>query len=109
MCPWHGALLLRMASKLGCIAQLASEISANAAILDEHIRSNNLPQPSFDVDAPEEIEIPSTEEHIVRARNRLQDAAQSLNMLLTPPRERFRYMPANVSLAPVLHTRQVRG
>lgn len=40
------------------IVKLAKEIEANTTKLDEYLEKNNLPRPSFDVDAPLMYQLP---------------------------------------------------
>ena len=69
----------------GLLVQLAGEISSNAAILSEHIRLNDLPQPSFDADGP--VQIPQSDETVAAARTALIDATRALTALAVGPAE----------------------
>lgn len=71
------------------IVELAKQILANAEKVDDHLKSNNLPQPSFDIDGPLEMELASKEAEAARisaieGTMELQDLLLGPKMLLRP-------------------------
>ena len=71
------------------ISQLAAEISRNTSIIDEHLQSNNLPQPSFAADGPAHP-IPGADEKLAAARHALIEATKALHALAVGPAETTR-------------------
>ena len=63
------------------ISDLAAEVSRSTAILDEHLSKNDLPQPSFDPDAPIDA-FGGAPDHIESARNNAIEACIELQQLL---------------------------
>ncbi len=76
------------------ISQLADEISRNTAILDQHLKSNNLPQPSFSADGPSHP-IPDADEKLATARHALIEATKALHALAVGPAETVRLFHFN--------------
>ena len=71
------------------VVELATQILANANKVDGHLRSNNLPQPSFDVDGPLDLkmkpaEIEAARLSAIEASMELQDLLLGPTMLLRP-------------------------
>lgn len=69
------------------ISELASIIATNTAKVDKYLSSNNLPSPSFDVDAPSTSLIPPEAEEIEAARAAVIDATTKLHRLMLGPRD----------------------
>ena len=69
------------------IAQLASSIATNIAIVNEFLTSNNLPTPSFDEDGPSRSLIPQDASEIEAARVAVIDDALKLRNLMLGPRD----------------------
>jgi hypothetical protein len=67
------------------ISELADSIKANANILEEYLKTNNLPPPSFDVNGPTNITIPTNELKVLKARGAVVSAAQELRNLVLGP------------------------
>lgn len=68
------------------IQQLADTISRNTAIVDAYLKENNLPGPSFDVDAPQQL-IPLEATEANAARQAAIEASRELQELLKGPKE----------------------
>ena len=71
------------------IAELASLVTTNTAIVDEYLKANKLPQPSFDVDGPFDLNLkdPKVEEARIAAMdasNELQDLLMGTSGQLRP-------------------------
>lgn len=73
-----------MSSQSSRIAELAAAIAHHTARVDRFLAENNLPQPSFDIDGPVELGLPSDVEE---SRVAVLRATQELNDLLQGPRE----------------------
>ncbi|USP77674.1 hypothetical protein yc1106_04948 [Curvularia clavata] len=73
-----------MSSQSSRIAELAATIAHHTARVDKFLDEHNLPQPSFDVDGPVELGLPSDVEE---SRVAVLRATQELNDLLQGPRE----------------------
>lgn len=69
------------------IEDLALIISTNTAKVKDHLVSNNLPLPSFNVDAPAQSLIAPEAEEIQAARLAVIDATLKLHNLLLGPRD----------------------
>ncbi|MCJ1261773.1 hypothetical protein MMC22_001641 [Lobaria immixta] len=69
------------------IADLALIISTNTAKVKDHLLSNNLPLPSFDIDAPNRSLIVPEAEEIQAARLAVIDATLKLHNLMLGPRD----------------------
>lgn len=78
-----------MATTTPILTQLAEDISRNTSVIVEHLKSNNLPQPSFDVDGPSHP-IPNTDERLSEARHALIEASKALHALAVGPAETTR-------------------
>jgi AraC-like DNA-binding protein len=78
-----------MASTTPILSQLAEEISHNTSIVVDYLKSNNLPQPSFDPDGPSHP-IPTSDEKLSAARYALIDASKALHALAVGPAETTR-------------------
>jgi len=64
------------------IAELASIIQENMAIVDEYLTSNGLASPSFDESYPPVVQLP---DEISTARDTACEASEELNALLMGP------------------------
>ncbi|KAK4167646.1 O-methyltransferase-domain-containing protein [Cladorrhinum sp. PSN259] len=80
-----------MTSNSPLLTRLAEEISQNTKIITDHLKSHNLPQPSFDADGPSHP-IPETDEGLSAARNALIEATRALNALAVGPGETTRLL-----------------
>lgn len=63
------------------ITELAGIISSNTSKVDEYLRQNVLPQPSFEIDGPVNP-IPDAPEEIEKARDSAVEASIELQQLL---------------------------
>lgn len=95
---------------MSALTELAAIASTEAQKLTKYIKSNNLPLPSFEVGAPGELPIPSTDEDLQASRIRLLKAAQDLQALALGPAEDLRWKAwnqynDNVSLHAIMHFR----
>ncbi|KAI9727413.1 MAG: hypothetical protein M1834_008419 [Cirrosporium novae-zelandiae] len=72
------------------IDDLADQISASTKIISNFLKSNNLPQLSFDKNAP--LEFPHAPEDILAARRNLREATKTLYDLATGPSEHLRWL-----------------
>jgi hypothetical protein len=85
------------ASRLSLLSILAADVSKNAAILNEYLQANNLPQPSFSEDAPIDF-LPSTNDQGVNdARVALASAAKDLHQLAIGPKDGIVWIANDVS------------
>jgi hypothetical protein len=66
------------------IIQLAQKISAQTAVLDSHLQSNGLPQPSFDEDGPTEAFKEGTPD-VQQAKSDVLEAMIELRQLIEGP------------------------
>ena len=71
------------------IVELASQLTSNVDQVNNHLKSHDLPQPSFDVNAPFELELDSPDVEKARisaieATIELQDLLMGPTMLLRP-------------------------
>ena len=64
------------------IAELATLIKSKTADIDEYLKSNGLQSPSFDIDAPEKLQLPV---ELALAKDAILEAADELNSLLLGP------------------------
>jgi hypothetical protein len=71
-----------MTSELSLLSQIAADISANAAKLDNYLKTNNLPQPGFGVDAPLGQEHILKDPEAAQARAELTNAGRKLYLLM---------------------------
>ena len=69
------------------IERLASSIEANTARVAEYLRSQHLPFPSFDADAPNNSLVPEGLREIEDARHQIIAATLKLHNLMLGPRE----------------------
>ncbi|KAK3392955.1 S-adenosyl-L-methionine-dependent methyltransferase [Podospora didyma] len=68
---------------------LAQQITKETEKLETYMRDNNLPMPSFDVDAP--ADFPKLPEDILKSRQEIIRATKELNLLALGPRESLRW------------------
>jgi len=66
------------------IAQLAHIIASQTAVVDNFLRSEGLPQPSFEPDGPVQL-IPQSAPEIEKAKNSIVEATIELRQLLEGP------------------------
>ena len=69
------------------ISELAAIIADNTAIVNGYLNANNLPTPSFEVDGPAVIPIPSHEASILAAQENVIASTQELHNLMKGPTE----------------------
>ena len=69
------------------IAELASIITENTAIVDEYLSARDLPTPSFDIDAPAKLPIADDALEVEAARAAVIDATGELQALMLGPME----------------------
>lgn len=69
------------------ILELSSRIAANTTKLDEYLKSNNIPSPSFDIDGPRDTLVPKHETDVEAARVSIIDDTLELRQLVLGPRE----------------------
>ena len=68
------------------IVQLARTILAQTTIIDNHIRENHLPHPSFEEDGPVEV-LSDPTENVKLAKQDLVEATTELQQLIQGPME----------------------
>jgi hypothetical protein len=68
---------------------LAQQITKATEKLETHMKANNLPMPSFDVDAP--ADFPTLPEDIQQSRQEIIHATKELGLLAHGPRESVRW------------------
>jgi hypothetical protein len=67
------------------IVELAARIASNTSKVSDYLVANNLPQPSFDVDAPLYGAVPKNEPEIEALRlSVLEDTAELRDLMLGP-------------------------
>jgi hypothetical protein len=71
------------------LSELADSIAQNAKLLDEHITSNNLPQPGFGCDAPIGFEW-LKQPDVAQARAKLANDARKLYLLMIGHEDSFK-------------------
>ena len=64
------------------IVSLSQTIAYHTAIIDEHYTTNGLPTPTFDVEMPLEVDLPSS---IKRHRQAVLEATEELHSLMLGP------------------------
>ncbi|KAI1400598.1 putative O-methyltransferase [Hypoxylon fuscum] len=69
------------------ILELSVRIATNTAKVNDYFAANNLPQPSFDLNAPSQCLIPPSESEIVAARQAVLHDCLELRNLMLGPRE----------------------
>jgi hypothetical protein len=68
---------------------LAQQITKATEKLETHMKANNLPMPSFDVDAP--ADFPTLPEDVQQSRLEIIHATKELGLLAHGPRESIRW------------------
>lgn len=68
---------------------LSQAIARDTATVDEYYRNNNLPSPTFDVDGPQDLNIPS-KGLVFEAYERLVDNTRELHILMIGPSKAMR-------------------
>lgn len=63
------------------LMELSSIISTNTSKINEYLQSHNLPQPSFDIDAPTQP-VPTGNQELEEARTKAVEASIELQQLL---------------------------
>lgn len=71
-----------MSTQLSALAQLVASIAANAKKVEDYLVENNLPEPSFEIDAPAEYESILKDPTIRSAQLTLANDANKLHMLM---------------------------
>lgn len=78
--------LVEMASSPSRIAALAAQIAEGTNRIDSYLQSNGIPGPSFDVDAPEDLnltpELQDTKASVLAANEELQELLIGPRMLM---------------------------
>jgi 6-hydroxytryprostatin B O-methyltransferase len=69
---------------LSMLSELALKIQTSAAVIDEYLKTNNLPAPSFDENAPQSL--PSAPE-VVAAKMELLELLIDMSLLVQGPTE----------------------
>ncbi|KAI2468770.1 putative O-methyltransferase [Annulohypoxylon bovei var. microspora] len=69
------------------ILQLSGRIATNTAKVNDYLVNNNLPQPSFDLNAPSQFSIPLSEPEIAAAHQAVLHDCRELRDLMLGPRE----------------------
>lgn len=69
------------------ISQLAAIIAEKTAVVDEYLASNNHAGPSFDINAPAKVPIPSDQTEVVAAQDAVIASSQELHDLMKGPSE----------------------
>lgn len=80
------------------IKDLALMISKNTAIVEQYLSSNNLPYPSFGVDAPNGSLVPRDAADIEAARLAVIEATSKLRNLMLGPREFLQSFAVHLSI-----------
>ncbi|KAI1278176.1 S-adenosyl-L-methionine-dependent methyltransferase [Xylaria sp. FL0933] len=81
-------------SKPTRIAELSARIAANTTKIDNCLAAQSLPPPSFDPDAPRSLFRPSTDSHILAAREAvIQDTLELRDLMLGPRKHLFSSQP----------------
>lgn len=71
------------------MVQLAQKIAKETEKLDNYLSDNGLPNPGFDVDAPEDF--PALPEDMQRSRQEIVHATKELHYLVQGPKETVRW------------------
>ena len=69
------------------ISELAATIAKHTAIVDDYLKSHDLPTLSFDVNGPPKIPIPDHETDIIAAQAKVVASTQELHDLMKGPTE----------------------
>lgn len=69
------------------IAELASIIAENTAIVDKYLTVNNLPKPSFDADGPAAVPISPDDVDVLAAHDKVVSSTLELHNLMKGPAE----------------------
>jgi hypothetical protein len=85
----------RAATSTSKLVELAQTISRETEKLDRHIEENDLPEPSFDVDAP--LIFPKVSGELKKAREEVMRATKELRGLVAGPTESVRWMAWDAS------------
>jgi hypothetical protein len=85
----------RSAASTSKLIQLAQIISRETEKLDNYIKANGLPEPSFDVDAPSSF--PKVSGELNHSREEVMRATKELGELVAGPSESVRWMAWDVS------------
>ena len=78
------------------LIELANTIKRETERLDRYIKDSNLPEPSFDVDAP--LTFTKLPDELKRAREEVMRATKELGTLVTGATESIRWLAWNVGL-----------
>lgn len=80
------------------IAELATIISTNTAIITEYLSNHGLAQPSFDVIAPSQWHTPTDAPHVEAARSAVIDATLMLHDLILGPKAYLMSFTVSISM-----------
>ena len=69
------------------ITELAGQIAADTAFVNDYFESKGLPTPSFDVNGPPVLAIPTSEQEVVSAKDRVVAHTLELHSLMKGPVE----------------------
>jgi hypothetical protein len=69
------------------IAELADIIAIKTRVVDDYLRSQGLPAPSFETNGPLTIPVPTSEREILEAQYQVIACTQELNDLMKGPTE----------------------
>jgi hypothetical protein len=83
---------------------LAKKIAKETEALEAYMKENNLPMPSFEVDAP--ADFPTLPEDIMKSRQEIIYATKELGLLAHGPRESLRWGVWEVSLSGCIYKSQ---
>jgi hypothetical protein len=86
-----------MASHVSLLAELASSIATNAKKVEDYLVENNLPEPSFDIDAPVEYESYLKDPAIRAAQSQLANDSKKLHLLMAGHAETMKTQGMRVS------------
>jgi hypothetical protein len=89
-----------MASHLSLLTELASSIATNAKKVEDYLVENNLPEPSFEIDAPVEYESFLKDPSIHAAQLQLANDSKKLHLLMAGHAETMKTQGMRVSFNP---------
>lgn len=79
--------------------ELSAIITRNASVVSEHLKANNLPQPSFNSDGPSIVIPRDSPQNVVKAQQELIAAALQVSQLAMGPSEFLPNLALGVSFA----------
>lgn len=83
-------------AKTSRLTELTNIIATETKKIEAYFADNGLPNLSFDVNAPANFPVPSSEKEIHAARRSVINATQELHDLMVGPRETVRWLAWNV-------------